>query len=753
MKKLFSAAILLLFFAWSPAASENRQEILVWGFGLEGTLLRPMARAFEEENPEIKVVTQAIPWGLAHEKLLTAVVGRVPPDVAQMGTTWVPEFQSMNAFQELDSYLDESFLEPDDFLESSFAIGRINDNIYSIPWYVETRVLYYRTDMLQEVGYAHPPRTWEELLDAAVKLARRSGNYGIALPVTDWQSFLPFLWQNEGSVLDPESGNIKVTQEEFAQAIEYYGRFFNEGAAPLEDPEQDLMWAFKEGYYPMFISGPWMINEIGRLIPEIDGKWEVAMLPGNKNRTSFVGGSHLTLFKDSPNKDAAWKFIEYMSRPENQIKWYEISGGLPASAAVWEDGYFRDDPKIRVFGEQLLHSRGQPVVPEWEEIASRIGRRLEQIFIGGREVRTAQKDLKKDIENIIARREDMRESNLIFWMAAVSTLAFIIFFLYFRGGIKQKHMISGREEKKEKIEVPGGMLGMGFKKTYIPYLFIIPSILTLILFLFIPIFSSFLISLTNWNVYTFAQVSLLEFVGLNNYIELFSDDVFWHSLRNTFVFAFVGIPFNISLAMFVAVMIDKKYIKVKGLFRSGYFMPVITTLVAVAVVWRWLYNPEFGLINYLISLAGIEPQRWLSDTRLALPALIVMSVWRNFGYNMVIILAGLQTIPSTLYEAAEVDGANAWQQFWNVTLPSLKSTLFFVVVITTIGAFQFFEEPYIMTDGGPLNSTISMVMNMYQQGFEYFRFGYGSAIGFILFLCILSFTLIQIHFRKKWEAD
>ncbi|MFC2091540.1 carbohydrate ABC transporter permease, partial [Elusimicrobiota bacterium] len=239
---------------------------------------------------------------------------------------------------------------------------------------------------------------------------------------------------------------------------------------------------------------------------------------------------------------------------------------------------------------------------------------------------------------------------------------------------------------------------------------------------------------------------------LANYLDLIKDRVFWQALLNTIIFSGVGIPLNISLALFLAVMIDKKYIQNKTIFRAGYFMPVITTLVAVAVVWKWLYNPEYGLINYLLGFLGIEKQMWLDSRSLALPSLIIMSVWKNFGYNMVIILAGLQTIPASIYEAANVDGADAWQSFWNITLPSLKPTLFFVMVMTTVGSLQFFAEPYVMTNGGPLNKTLSMVMYMYNQGFMFFKFGYATSIAYVLFICILACTMIQVFYSRKLEA-
>jgi len=737
----------------------EKEEVVVWAMGYEGTVIKQMAAKFEELHPEIDIITQAVPWGAAHEKLLTSVVGGVPPDVSQMGTTWIAEFQSMGAFEPLNKYLEKSVLKPEEFFQSTFKIGDIEGKNYGIPWYIDTRVLFYRKDILKKVGYDHPPKTWDELLDVSTKLARDTNGdgkvdtYGISLPVADWGTFMMFLWQAGDSILSDDHKKIKALEPEVTETMEYYKKFFEKGAAPLEISGTDPLWAFREGFYPMFISGPWMIDQIKKELPEIEGKWSVSMLPGNKSRTSFVGGSHLVMFKDSKHKEAAWKFIEYMSMHQNQLKWFEISGGLPSNIKAWESGYFEDKPLVKVFGNQMYDTKSPPNIPEWEEMASKIDRRLEEVLRGGKSVHQMQKDLYGDLKTILAQKEKREGENLIFWIIVISLISIAFLFLYIKKlKIKHGRVTAIKNEEKEDIrEIPGGMMGKGWKKMYIPMLFILPSVITLAMFLFLPIFSSFLISLTDWNVYTFSDISKLSFIGFENYTTLFQDKVFWQALFNTFIFSILGIPLNIILALMVAIMIDKKFIEHKAIFRAGYFMPVITTLVAVAVIWRWLYNPEYGLINYLLGFLNISPQYWLNDPFLALPSLIVMSVWKNFGYNMVIILAGLQTIPSTMYEAASVDGADGWQTFWNITLPSLKSTLFFVIVMTTIGSFQFFAEPYIMTEGGPLNKTLSMVMYMYNQGFEFFKFGYGSAVGYILFICILMFTMIQLLYRKKLE--
>jgi len=202
------------------------------------------------------------------------------------------------------------------------------------------------------------------------------------------------------------------------------------------------------------------------------------------------------------------------------------------------------------------------------------------------------------------------------------------------------------------------------------------------------------------------------------------DPVFWISLKNTLLFSLVGVPLNIALALLTAVILNQQFIRFKALFRIGFFIPVITTMVAVAVVWRWLYNPEFGIFNYFLSCVGLSPQNWLSDTTLVLPSLILMAVWKGFGYNMIVFIAALQSIPDCLYEAADIDGAGPFQQFVHITIPMLRKTTFFIVIMTTIGYLQFFAEPYIMTSGGPLNSSMSVVLYMYNHGFKFYNLGY-----------------------------
>ncbi len=200
-------------------------------------------------------------------------------------------------------------------------------------------------------------------------------------------------------------------------------------------------------------------------------------------------------------------------------------------------------------------------------------------------------------------------------------------------------------------------------------------------------------------------------------------------------------------------MIQSKLVRWKGFFRTAFFTPVVTTLVAVAVIWRFIYHPRFGLLNYLLSLVGIGGVDWLGDQHWAMPAIILMAVWKNFGYNMVIFIAGLQNIPAELYEAASIDGAGRLQQLRTITVPLLAPTTVYISILTMIGYFQLFSEPYVMTQGGPLNSTLSIVLLMYQQGFRWWNMGYSAALAFVLFAFILIGSVIQSRIQKRWEAS
>jgi multiple sugar transport system permease protein len=280
-------------------------------------------------------------------------------------------------------------------------------------------------------------------------------------------------------------------------------------------------------------------------------------------------------------------------------------------------------------------------------------------------------------------------------------------------------------------------------------LFMAPALAAIVVFFFLPVLAAFVLSFTDFDLYALGDPSTTRFVGPANYLALLQDPLFWKALGNTFTFVLVGGPLTLVVSLGAALLVNARRLRFPGLFRTVFFAPVVTTLVAVALVWRYLYHTRYGFLNLLLGQVGIDPIDWLGDPRWAMPAIILLAVWKNFGYNMIIFVAGLQNVPQELYEAAEIDGAGAWDRFRLVTLPQLAPTFLFVGIITMIGYFQLFAEPYVMTQGGPLQSTVSIVYLMYEEGFKWWNLGYASAVAFVLFVLILAGTLVQLRYQKS----
>jgi multiple sugar transport system permease protein len=279
--------------------------------------------------------------------------------------------------------------------------------------------------------------------------------------------------------------------------------------------------------------------------------------------------------------------------------------------------------------------------------------------------------------------------------------------------------------------------------------FVAPALALIGLFFFVPVLAGLFLSFTDFDIYAIGRPDTARFMGLENYRQVLSNPLFWQALGNTFLFVILGGPLSVLASLVAALLVSAKRVRYPGLFRSIFFMPVVTTLVAVAIVWRYLYHPQYGLLNWALGAVGIHPVDWLGDPHWAMFAIILMAVWKNFGYNMLIFIAGLQSIPEDLYEAAHLDGAGSWAQFRHVTLPSLAPTFLFVGVMTMLGNFQLFAEPYVMTQGGPLKATTTVVLLMYEEGFRWWRMGMAASLAFVLFVIMFLGTLIQMRLQGE----
>jgi multiple sugar transport system permease protein len=282
-----------------------------------------------------------------------------------------------------------------------------------------------------------------------------------------------------------------------------------------------------------------------------------------------------------------------------------------------------------------------------------------------------------------------------------------------------------------------------YKDSVWAFILLMPNFLCFLMFLLIPLVASFILSFTQWDL-----MIPIQRVGFANYVELFKDETFLKSLGNTIYFTFVSVPIGITISLFLAMGLNQ-CIKGMKIYRATYFFPVIASMVAVALVWSWIYNPEFGLFNYFLSMIGIRGPKWLVSNEWAMPSIIITAIWKGLGFNMLLFLAGLQGIPKTYYEVADIDGATWPHKFFYITLPLLSHVILFVVIISIINSFQVFDFVYLMTYGGPSRSTSVLVFYLYQNAFRYFRMGYASAIAYAIFFLILVFTLTQFLLQKR----
>jgi multiple sugar transport system substrate-binding protein len=404
-----SAALLL---GSCGSAPDGTQVVEFWGLGREGEVVSELVPAFERENPGIRIDVQQIPWTAAHEKLLTSFVGEATPDVAQLGNTWIPEFVALGALERLDAQIARSsIVSPDAYFEGIWQTNVVEDGVYGIPWYVDTRVLFYRTDLLDVVGYEEPPGTWEEWLEAMERLRVHmgEGRWPILLPTNEWPQPVILGLQNGSLLLDDEGARGAFREPAFRDAFRFYVELFRRGYAPAVANTQiaNLFQQFARGDFAMVITGPWGIGEFRRRLPA-GVPWTTAPLPGPDGPgVSLAGGSSLVLFADSDAESAGWRFVEYLSRPEIQIRFQELTGDLPARVEAWEAPSLSGDREVQAFRDQLDRAVPLPRVPEWERIATKVYEYGEAAVRGRLTEEEALAALDRDVDRILAKRRWM----------------------------------------------------------------------------------------------------------------------------------------------------------------------------------------------------------------------------------------------------------------------------------------------------------------------------------------------------------
>lgn len=386
----------------SEAISESAATgtIDVWAMGTEGEKLGAFVKAFTEENPEAEVNVTAVPWEAAHDKIANAITAGEVPDVSLIGSTWLGEFAQADGLEPTpDGLVEESA-----FFPGPWESTEVGGTSYGVPWYVETRVLFYRTDLAEKAGWTEAPKNWDELKQFAKDLQSKGGaEFGINLQpgqTGSWQTMLPFAWSNGASVVNEDETEYTLDSPEMTEALEYYKSFFADGLSPTRvlDPGE-LESGFADDRFGSFISGPWhtgLVEEAGVT------EYAVAPLPGKDSApgTSFVGGGHLSVFAESDNRESAWKLVRWLAEPEVQQQWYDTLGDLPSVQSAWETGALAEDEQLAVFGEQLQSAQAPPAVPTWEQVAAVIDSDVEKAVQGAVPVEDAVADMQSQASSI-----------------------------------------------------------------------------------------------------------------------------------------------------------------------------------------------------------------------------------------------------------------------------------------------------------------------------------------------------------------
>lgn len=397
------------------SVSAGQVELRVWAFGAEGEALAPIVSEFERANPGVHVRMQQIPWTAAHEKLLTAFVGGALPDVAQLGNTWIPEFSALDALAPLDSFVTNDTLAVPraDYFPGVWATNVVDGVLYGIPWYVDTRVLFYRTDLLRRAGVTRPPSTWQELRDAAarVKRVQPAGAFPILMPLDEWAQPVIFGLQAGAPLLAGHGTRGDFGDPRFRRGFAFYVGLFRDGLAPALANTQisNVYQEFEAGRVAMYVTGPWNVGQFRARLPDsLQQSWDTAPLPGpDSGGVSLAGGASMVIMRRSPNRALAWRFITFVSDPARQARFYEKTGDLPARRSAWETPALAHDEKLAAFRVQLGRVVPMPAVPEWELIASRVANAAERAARGRQTIDQALTSLDAEVDAILEKRRWM----------------------------------------------------------------------------------------------------------------------------------------------------------------------------------------------------------------------------------------------------------------------------------------------------------------------------------------------------------
>jgi multiple sugar transport system permease protein len=778
-------ALIAFITAFTPLpshAAAGKDELVVWVQGLSAGM-RAALRNFEQQS-HAKLVVSIYGSGMDPQKLMCGIAGGRPPDVIFQDRFAVGGWAARDAFLKLDPYIAKSkSIREKDYYPACWAEACYKGSVYAIPVGSDDRALYYNKDLLIRAGYvdakgqAMPPRTWTQLRQYAKKLSEfdegghltRCGfipNFG-----NSWLYI--YGWQNGGHFMSPDGKTCTLAEKPIVDALAFMTDIYDDlgGAAQVNAFQAGFQEAendpFLTGKLAMKIDGNWSLNAIASYAPDLNFGVVPAPVPEGHPYITWCGGFSWAIPVDARHPQQAWEFIEWMSRRDTYAlmaevdQRYNLSRGQPfvpdlnANKLVTMDGkrrYVDESDALnenlrsgyRVFVDLMDVAKFRPVTPVgqtlWDEHVRATENATNHVYTPEEALRRGQVAVQEELDRVLQQGRGV-PLNWTWPIAIFLPLVLIPPIVY---------LVKAQRASRKSIF--RGEAGAGFA-------FASPWIIGFVLLTLGPVLVSIVFSLCDYDV-----LHAPRYIGLQNYREQLSvsfshaadtgkltvsarDPLFWKSLWNT-IYMMLGVPLGMAVGLAIAMLLN---LKVKGmsLYRTIYYLPAIVPAVASSILWLWVLNPQSGAINSLLGVLHLGRPPWLTDPGWAKPSIILMGLW-GAGSGMIIWLAGLQGIPESLYEAARIDGAGVWRCFRHVTLPMLSPYIFFNLIMGVIGTLQIFTQAFIITQGGPVDSTLFYVYNLFNHAFRYFRMGTASALAWILFVVILALTVVQLKLAPRW---
>ena len=727
------------------------------------------------------------------QRLLTAVAGGDPPDVVWFDRFAVGEWAARGAFMNLQEFLvrdlrdrpdDPMTLHPEQFFQACWDEANYNGQLYAVPSDTDNRCLYYNKDLLEKYAselipigcvapedptQVGPPRTWQQLKQCGAIMTEYDEqgrleqvgfipNYG-----NSWLYI--YGWLNGGQFMSDDGLTCTLNSPEIVDGLTYMTEIYDAmgGAEAVSAFQSTLQTGdldpFLSGKVAMKIDGDYFLNPIGNQKPDLRFGVTLAPAPEGKQRLGWCGGWAFVIPASATHPEEAWEFIKFLVSQRA----YEVKSNAQQQAALasgnlfmprisarkdvtdWAmEHYVYGNPAIedkfkdamRVFVDAMPFSKYRPVTPVgqllWNEQVRGMDDGIYKRYDADDLRRNAKLSLDKHAAVVQAELDRIHKPEqhaVISWAPVVA--GYGVFLLV---GLGFMYWYFGRRMQAS---------GYFRREFYAGYLFAGPWFLGFLVFGGGPIFFSLIMSFCEYDV-----LSPPKFVGLSNYVTMIGDDpLFYKSLWNT-LFMGMGIPLGMMVSLGIALLLNFE-IKGMAVYRTFFYLPAIMPAVAASILWIWIFNPHEGILNALLEKVGVVGPAWLQNQHWSKPALILMGLW-GAGGGMIVWLAGLKGIPKHLYEAAEIDGAGLLRKFWNVTLPMISPYILFNLVMGLIGTFQIFTQAYIMTRGGPVDSTLFYAFYLFNNAFRYMKMGYASALAWILFAIILVLTVIQLQLSKHW---